>query len=78
MWEKGLEGRAAGVGVHGVLGKRCLCDCWGEGGGKEEWEMVGVARLWMVLTLLLRGLDYVLQLMGTHGTVSEQGDNLIF
>lgn len=40
MLEKGLEGRAAGVGVRGVLGKRCLCDCWGEEGGKEEWEMV--------------------------------------
>lgn len=40
--------------------------------------MVGVARLWMVLTLILSSLDYVLQLMGTHETVSEQGDNLIF
>lgn len=41
MWEKGLGGRDTGVGVRGVLGKRRLCDCWGEERGKEEEEVVG-------------------------------------
>lgn len=70
----GRQGRR----VVGFLGRGVYVTVGEKKEAKRKRRWWDVARLWRALTLIPRSLDYILQLMGAHGMVSEQGANLIF